>query len=69
MPLIIGILRIALPIIIILVIFRMIWPRYKRYKQQQSNRIEVEAKVVKSEQHSSQYPKSEQVEPPEPKES
>jgi hypothetical protein len=49
--LLIAILRIALPVAILFVIARFIWPRLRRYRQQRTDRIEVEATVIKSEPH------------------
>jgi hypothetical protein len=49
--LLIAILRIVLPLAIVFVIARLIWPRLKRYRNQRADRIEVEATVVNSEPH------------------
>ena len=49
----IALLRIIIPIIIFLVVLRIVWPRYQRFKQQREQMIEVDAEVVGSEQHTS----------------
>ena len=58
MGIIIAVLRFVIPLIVIILIARIMWPRYKKYKQHNASRIEVEAEVVNSEQPEPQYPKS-----------
>lgn len=47
----IALARIIIPLAILFVLAVLIWSRFKRFKQQKSGRIEVQAEVVSSEQH------------------
>lgn len=51
MAIILGILRIVVPLLIIFLLARFLLPRYLRSRQQQSDRINVDATVVNSEQN------------------
>ena len=51
MTALIAVLRMLLPLVIIIVIMRFVLPRLRGSGQQRSDRIDVDATVVKSEPH------------------